>query len=87
MEPVIYEGDMIICRLINGLHEIKDNKIYAVKNNGQLWVKYVKSIKNDKGRITHLRLISANYLEHEPFVIEANEHTRLYLVIRKISEI
>ncbi len=87
MEPVIYEGDMIICRLINGLHEIKDNKVYAVKNNGQLWVKYVKTIRNDKGRITHLRLISANYLEHEPFVIEVNEHTRLYLVIRKISEI
>ncbi len=87
MEPVIMDGDIVICRQIAGVHEIRDNKIYAVKNNGAIWVKYVQVIPNDRGRITHLKLISANYLEHDPFIEEVNEYTRLYRVDRKISEL
>ena len=87
MEPVIHNGDMVICREINGLHEIRDNKIYAIKNNGALWVKYVQRIENDKNRVTHLKLISANHLEHDPFVEEVNEYTRIYQVIRRISDL
>ena len=87
MEPVIMDQDIVICREISGLHEIKENKIYAVKNNGQLWVKYVQRITNSKGRVTHLKLISANHLEHDPFVEEVNEYTRLYQVIRRISDL
>jgi hypothetical protein len=87
MEPVIHNGDMVICREISGPHEIKDNKIYAVKNNGQLWVKFVQRIKDSRGRVTHLNLISANHLEHDPFIEEVNEYTRLYQVVRRISEL
>ncbi|GJM34656.1 MAG: hypothetical protein DHS20C18_36570 [Saprospiraceae bacterium] len=87
MEPVIQDSDLVICREIAGVNEIKDNKIYAVKNNGQLWVKYVQRIPNNKGRIAHLKLISANHLEYDPFVEEVNEYTRLYQVIRKVSDL
>lgn len=87
MEPVIHNGDMVICREISGVHEIRDNKIYAVKNNGQLWVKFVQRIKDDRGRVSHLNLISANHLEHDPFVEEVNEYTRLYQVVKRISEL
>lgn len=87
MEPVIMDGDMVICREINGLHEIRDNKIYAVKNNGSLWVKYVQKIENEKGRVIELKLISANHLEHDPFIEEVNEYTRIYQVIRRISDL
>lgn len=87
MEPVILDGDVVICRHIAGPHELKENKIYAVKNNGQLWVKYVQTITDHRGRTTHLKLISANYLEHDPFVEEVNEYTRLYQVIRRISDL
>lgn len=87
MEPVIMDGDMVICQETSGIHEIKDNKIYAIKNNGQIWVKYVQRMKNDKGRVTHLKLISANHLEHDPFVEEVNEYTRLYEVVRRISDL
>lgn len=87
MEPIIQSGDMVICRQIGGVHEIKDNKIYAVKNNGTLWVKYVQKVPNTKGRITKLKLISANHLEHDPFIEEVNEHTRLYQVVRRISDL
>lgn len=87
MEPVIQDGDIVICKEINGVHEIRDNKIYAVKSNGSIWVKYVQRITNNKGRVSHLKMISANHLEHDPFVEEVNEYTRLYQVIRRISDL
>ncbi len=84
MEPVIHDGDMVICRQIESVDHIRDNDIYAVKNNGSLWVKYVQKIYHG-GRVTHLKLISANHLEHDPFVEEVSMHTRLYKVIRRLS--
>ncbi|MEZ5041552.1 MAG: S24 family peptidase [Saprospiraceae bacterium] len=87
MEPIIRDSDLVICREIAGVHEIRDNKIYAVKNNGSLWVKYVQRITNHKNRVTHLKLISANHLEYDPFIEEVNEYTRLYRVIRRISDL
>lgn len=87
MEPVIMDEDIVVCREINSVYEIKENKIYAIKNNGQLWVKYVQRIGDARGRVTHLKLISANHLEHDPFVEEVNEYTRLYQVIHRISDL
>ena len=85
MEPIIQDGAVIICREIAGVHEIKDNKIYAVKSNGSLWVKYVQRIANNRGKVTHLKLVSANHLEYDPFIEEVNEYTRLYQVVRRVS--
>ncbi len=85
MEPVIQDGDIVVCKEIDRLEDIKDNKIYAVKNNGMLWVKHVQRILHGN-RVTHLKLISANYLEYDPFVEEVNVHTKLYRVVRKISD-
>lgn len=87
MEPIINDGDTVICREISSPQEIQDNKIYAVKNNGLLWVKYVQKIFNKNGRVVELKLISANHLEHDPFIEDVNEYTRLYKVIRKIADI
>lgn len=85
MEPVIQDSDIVICREIDGVGELRDNKIYAVKSNGSLWVKYVQRVINNKGRTTHLKMISANHLEYDPFLEEVNEYTRLFQVIRRIS--
>ncbi len=85
MEPVIDDGDIVVCREVSSFMDIKDNEIYAVKNNGAMWVKYLQKILNPKGKVTRLKLISANYLEHDPFEEEVNSYTRLYKVIRKIS--
>lgn len=85
MEPVIQDSDIVICREISGVGELRDNKIYAVKSNGSLWVKYVQGVVNNKGRTTHLKMISANHLEYDPFLEEVNEYTRLFQVIRRIS--
>jgi phage repressor protein C with HTH and peptisase S24 domain len=86
MEPIINNSDIVVCRELNNLNEIRENEIYAVRNNGSVWVKYVQVIKNRTGRIIQLKLISANYLEHDPFVEDVSEYTRLYKVIRRISQ-
>jgi len=86
MEPLIHNGDLVVCREMEDINQVKDNNIYAVKNNGSVWVKYVQRILHG-GRVTHLKLISANHLEHDPFIEEVNIHTRLYKVIRRISNL
>ena len=87
MDPIIRNGDLVVCKEIGLLGDIRDNKIYAVKTNGSLWIKYVQRIFDDRGIVRRLKLISANHLEYDPFVEDVNEHTRLYRVIRRISEI
>lgn len=86
MEPIIQNGDIVVCRQIESVNDVKDNELYAVKSNGSLWIKFVQRILHG-GRVTHLKLISANHLEHDPFVEEVNIHTRLYKVVRRISDL
>jgi phage repressor protein C with HTH and peptisase S24 domain len=69
------------------VNEIRDNEIYAIKSSGNVWVKYVQRMHNPKGRVSRLKMISANYFDNDPFEEEVNETTRLYKVIRKISNI
>jgi hypothetical protein len=87
MEPVILDGDIVICRELINLNEIRDNEIYAIKTDGSLWVKYVKKIKDGQGRVIKLNLISANNLEHDPFEVEVSQFTRLYKVRSRINQI
>ncbi len=87
MEPVILDDDIVICKEVSSFRDVRDNEIYAVKNNGSLWVKYVQKIFDRKGRIHRLKLISANYLEHDPFEEDVNEYTRLYKVISRVNKL
>lgn len=87
MDPVIHDGDVVVCREIENMTNIRDNEIYAVKSNGSVWIKYVQKILNRAGRVGQLKLISANHLEYDPFTEDVNEYTRLYKVVRKISTV
>jgi hypothetical protein len=87
MEPVIKNGDIVVCRSVEELNDIRDNEIYAVRSNGNVWVKYVQKNYNARGKVNRLKLISANYFDHDPFEEDVNETTRLYKVIRKISNV
>ncbi|MBV6442138.1 MAG: S24 family peptidase [Haliscomenobacteraceae bacterium CHB4] len=87
MDPVIKHNDIVVCKSVENLNDIRDNEIYAVRSNGSVWVKYVQKIFNNRGRITRLKLISANYFDNDPFEEEVNETTRLYKVVRKISNV
>lgn len=87
MEPVINNRDIVVCQPVEYLSDIRDNEIYAVRNNGSVWVKYVQKNMDKKGRVTSLKLISANYFDHDPFEEETNETTRVFKVIRRISSL
>ena len=87
MDPVIKHGDIVVCKVIDSVNEIRDNEIYAIKSSGNVWVKYVQRMHNTKGRVSRLKMISANYFDNDPFEEDVNETTRLYKVIRKISNI
>ncbi len=87
MDPIILDGDVVICKEIDSLSNIRENKIYAVKSNGSVWIKYVRPVTDSRGRITQLRLISANHLEHDPFEEDINERTQLFQVVRRISAV
>lgn len=87
MDPVIKHNDIVVCKSVENLNDIRDNEIYAVRSNGNVWVKYVQKIFNNRGRIVKLKLISANYFDNDPFEEDVNESTRLYKVVRRISNI
>lgn len=84
MEPVLNYGDLVICKEIEHISDIRENEIYAIKTNGAVWVKYIQPIY-ENGIIQELKLISANYLEHDPFIEEVNDFTKIYKVIRRVS--
>ncbi|MBC6993422.1 helix-turn-helix transcriptional regulator [Neolewinella lacunae] len=87
MEPIINNGDIVICKEIEGIQQIKENRIYAVRSNGKIWIKYVQKVSDSKGRIIGLKLISANYLEHDPWIEEVEISTKLYEVVRRVCDI
>ncbi len=87
MDPLILDGDIVVCRAISSISEVRDNKVYAVKYNGEIWVKFVQKIMDTKNRVARLKLISANHLEHDPWEVDVNEHLRIYQVIRKITDL
>jgi len=84
MEPVIQSGDIVVCREVENANDIRDNEIYTVRSQGELWVKYVQKQHDASGRVVRLKLISANYFDHDPFEIKVDETTQLFKVIRKI---
>jgi len=87
MDPVIRNQDIVVCKSIENLNDVRDNEIYAVRSNGNVWVKYVQKIMNNRGRTVRLKMISANYFDNDPFEEDVNETTRLYKVVRKISNV
>lgn len=87
MDPVIKHNDIVVCKSVENIADIRDNEIYAVKSNGNVWVKYVQKLYNNRGRVTRLKMISANYFDNDPFEEDVNETTRLYKVVRKISNV
>jgi len=66
----------------NGLvaFPIKGNSMEPIIQDGDMVIVH-------GGRVTHLKMISANHLEHDPFVEEVSIHTRLYKVIRRITNL
>ncbi len=85
MKPTISNGDMVICSPLSNNNELIDDEVYAVVSNFCVWVKRVQRCYDRRGNWTHLRLISDNHEEYDPFVIELNEVRRILKVKRRLT--
>lgn len=87
MEPLLNDGEIVICEQVDYLNQIKENEVCVVKAEGDVWIKYVQPIKDRSGRVSQIKLISENKLEYDPFTVSVDEDIRIYKVIRRISSI
>jgi len=85
MAPTILSGDMVICKPLETHTEMIDNEIYAVVSNHSVWVKRVQKCYDRHHKWTHLKLISDNHIEFDPFIIEISEVQRLLKVTRRLT--
>lgn len=85
MIPTINTGDMVICKPLEAKDEMIDDEIYAVVTDQSVWVKRVQKCFDRYHNWTHLKLISDNYEEFDPFIIEIGEIRRLLKVTRRLT--
>ena len=85
MTPSISSGDMVICSPLGSTSEMIDNEVYAVVTNQSVWVKRVQRCYDRHNGWTHLRLISDNHEEYDPFIIEISEVRKLLKVKRRLT--
>ncbi len=85
MAPTILASDMVICKPIEFQDEMIDNEVYAVVTNQSVWVKRVQRCFDRHHKWTHLKLISDNHEEFDPFIIEIGEVRKLLKVTRRLT--
>ena len=87
MAPTIHTGDMVICKPLETIEEMQDDEVYAVVSNQSVWVKRVRRCFDRHQNCSHLKLISDNYEEFDPFIIEIGEVRKLLKVTRRITDL
>ncbi len=88
MTPTIDHGDMIICKALELGEVINENKIYAiVLHNGTVLIKRIQQIPRTAFKEKRLKLISDNYLEHDPFEVPTAEIRKIMRVERKLTDV
>jgi phage repressor protein C with HTH and peptisase S24 domain len=86
MYPTITNSDMVICRFLNTGERIIDNQIYVIRTfDNNLLVKRVQQIVGQNNETIELKLISDNYIEHDPFFIPIEEVRDLLKVVHKVT--
>ena len=86
MYPTINNGDMVICRFLNTGERVHENQIYVIRTyDNNLLVKRVQQILGENKEIIQLKLISDNYMEHDPFIIPIEEVRDLLKVVHKVT--
>lgn len=79
MEPSYHENDIVICKELNSIHELKPNKVYVIFHEDELFLKIIQ--KEIKDHEVNLRLISENFLKHQSFDIVVNTGTKIFEVL------
>jgi phage repressor protein C with HTH and peptisase S24 domain len=88
MQPTVNQGDIVICRTLYSNEQLKDNEIYAVSINNAVMVKRVQCIwdKNHR-KVIKIKLISDNYLEHDPIIEDVSPQHKYWKVEKKVTAI
>lgn len=88
MYPTITNGDMVICRFLNTGERVVDKDIYVIRTfDNNLLVKRLQRIFDKKNKLVELKLISDNYIEHDPFFIPIEEVRDLLKVVHKVTRL
>jgi hypothetical protein len=88
MQPTINQGDIVICRSLYANEQLKDNEIYAVSINNAVMVKRVQCIwDKNRRKVMKLKLISDNYLEHDPMIEDVSPTHKYWKVEKKVTAI
>ena len=85
MEPHIFNGDMVICSPIE-ITNIKDNEIYVIDAEGGIVIKRLQKITK-QGSLASIKLISDNYLFHDPYILSKNKIHKIYKVDFKLTKV
>ncbi len=85
MAPTIRAGDMVICAPLENTDEMLDDEVYAVVTNQSVWVKRTQRCLDRYGQWTHIRMISDNAEEFDPFILEVSEIRKLLKVKKRIT--
>ena len=85
MAPTIMTGDMVICAPLEDKNEMIDHEVYAVVTSNSVFVKRVIRYFDRLKNWTHLKLISDNNTEFDPFILEIAEVRKLLKVKRKLT--
>jgi phage repressor protein C with HTH and peptisase S24 domain len=87
MAPTIRTGDMVICAPLETDDELIEDEVYAVVTNQSVWVKRIQRCYDHFGNWTHVRMISDNHEEFDPFIIERSEVRKLLAVRKRLTGI
>ncbi len=85
MCPTVNAGDMVICSPLESTNQMNDDEVYAIVTNQSVWVKRIQRCFDRHGRWTHLKLISDNFEEFDPFLLEVGEVRKMLRVIRRLT--
>lgn len=86
MTPTLRDSDMVICKPFDNPERIIDNEVYAIVSDLAVQVKRIQKIYDFKTKkLQKIKLISDNYLEHDPFYLEIQQVRKILKVDRKIT--
>lgn len=85
MTPTVRHGDMVICKPLSDMSDFEENEIYALVSENAIRVKRLRRVYNDLGQWTHIKLISDNFLEHDPALIAVREVRQIFKVVKRLT--
>lgn len=84
MLPNITNGDLVICELLERNEPLRDNVVYVIVTDVVV-AKRVQQIRNSKGIVNQLKLISDNDATYKPYVVDLEEVRQILRVKSRVT--